>query len=49
MPICPEHLTDNIESKYFRSALKRRLYNKMIYPAKERIGPVRGGGALTFL
>ena len=29
--ICPEHFTDNIERKYFRSALKRRLYNKLIY------------------
>ena len=29
--ICPEHFTDNIERKYFRSALKRRLSNKMIY------------------
>ena len=26
--ICPEHFTDNIERKYFRFALKRRLYNK---------------------
>ena len=26
--ICPEHFTDNIERKYFRSALKRRLSNK---------------------
>ena len=30
--ICPEHFTDNnYRKKYFRSALKRRLYNKMIY------------------
>ena len=31
-PICPEHFTDNIERKYFRSALKQWLSNtKMIY------------------
>ena len=29
--ICPEYFTDNIERKYFCSALKRRLSNKMIY------------------
>ena len=44
--ICPQHFTDNIERKYFRFALKRRLYNKMIY-SKEIIvlgRPRRGGG-----
>ena len=46
--ICPEYFTDNIERKYFRFALKRRLYNKMIY-SKEiivlgRPGGVGGGG-----
>ena len=48
--ICPEHFTDNIERKYFRSALKRRLYNKMIY-SKEIIvlgRPPVGGGALPY-
>ena len=29
--ICPEHFTDNTERKYFCSALKRRLSNKVIY------------------
>ena len=41
--ICPEHFTDDIERKYFRSALKRRLYNKMIY-SKEIIFLRRPGG-----
>ena len=49
--ICPEHFTDNIERKYFRSAVKRRLYNKMIY-SKEIIVLGRpgggGGGALPY-
>ena len=29
--ICREHFTDNIEKKYFCSALKQQLSNKMIY------------------
>ena len=43
------HFTDNIERKYFRSALKRRLYNKMIY-SKEIIvlGQPWGMGALPY-
>ena len=47
--ICPEHFTGNIERKYFRFALKRRLYNKMIYP-KEIIvvGRPPVGGALPY-
>ena len=34
--ICLEHFTDNIGRKYFCSALKQRLSNKLIY-AKEII------------
>ena len=48
--ICPEHFTDNIERKYFRSALKRRLYNKMIYSKQiivlGRLGEGAGGHVL---
>ena len=46
--ICPQHFTDNIERKYFRFALKRRLYNKMIY-SKEIIVLGRPGGWGHFL
>ena len=42
--ICPEHFTGNIERKYFRFALKRRLFNKMIY-SKEIIVLGRPGRA----
>ena len=45
--ICPEHFTDNIERKYFRFALKLRLYNKMIY-SKQIIVLGRAGGALPY-
>ena len=48
--ICPEQFTDCIERKYFRFALERRLYNKMIY-SKEIIvleRPPVGGGALRY-
>ena len=52
--ICPEHFTGNIERKYFRFALERRLYNKKIY-SKEIIvwgrpgrGVVVGGGELSY-
>ena len=45
--ICPEHFTGNIERKYFCFALKRRLYNKMIY-SKEIIVLGRPGGALPY-
>ena len=35
--ICPEHFTDDIERKYFRSALKRLLSNRMVIYSKEII------------
>ena len=36
--ICPEHFIDNIERKYFCSALKRRLSNKVIYSSDNSFG-----------
>ena len=35
---CPEHFTDNIERKYFCSALKRRLSNNVIYSRDNSFG-----------
>ena len=45
--ICPEHFTDNIERRYFRSALKRWLYSKMIY--SKDIIVLGGSGGRHFL
>ena len=46
-PICPEHFTDNIERKYFRSALKRILYNKMNYSKQIVVLGRPGGGEVA--
>ena len=46
--ICPGHFTDNIERKYFRSALKRRLYEKMIYSKEIIVWGRPGGRALPY-
>ena len=48
--ICSGHFTDNIERKYFSSALKRRLYNKMIYSKGDNsFGAARAGWGAHFL
>ena len=39
--ICPEHFTDNMDRKYFHSALKQRLSNKMIYSKENSLGRPR--------
>ena len=45
---CPEHFNDNIKRKYFRSALKRRLYEKMICSKEIIVLGRPEGGALPY-